>query len=316
MHRPEERFSEVRMAALLLVLAAETALTVSLWQSGWLGTGSHLRLMLCGIAAGLPLLLALVIIFRHRFRFSLRSLLMVMALVAVFMFASVRPLLEAYEARRASQLLALNGVELQVEPLNDEFYMRLGHDPRPPRSLSTPRGEIPLWLRPLAGDLSSLPPDEAVISLDVSTDEQVLALSQMAPRLKNLESLQIWGRLSPSAMALLQKIIPQLERLAELHVGVPTPAGWLGSLTSIRSLFVRGVGAAPGTPLTIEQFQEIANLPRLEVLSVFGDGANDATVPPLAGCKTLRRLLLRKTDVSPSAARALSDAMPNCEILR
>src|SRR5215204_6005174 len=109
MPQGKARFLVIRMSALLVVLVTETALTVSLWHSGWLGTGSHLRLILCSVAAGLPLLLAATILFRHRFRFSLRGLLMIMALVAVFMFASVRPLLEAFDARQGSRLLTLNG---------------------------------------------------------------------------------------------------------------------------------------------------------------------------------------------------------------
>jgi hypothetical protein len=37
-----KHFSLLRVLALLAVLLIETALTVSLWASGWLGTGDHL----------------------------------------------------------------------------------------------------------------------------------------------------------------------------------------------------------------------------------------------------------------------------------
>jgi hypothetical protein len=118
-----KRFSIVRVAALLAVLLIETALTVSLWASGWLGTGDHLRMVMAGAAAALPLIVAAALLFRHRFHFGLRALLAAMALVAMFMFFSVRPLLEAREARQASRWLADNGVKVFTELNRGDFFM-------------------------------------------------------------------------------------------------------------------------------------------------------------------------------------------------
>jgi hypothetical protein len=234
----------------------------------------------------------------------------------LFMFVSVRPLLDAYEARRGAQLLAHHGIKLNLHSVRDDFYTRIEFDPRPPRSFASERGEIPFWLRPLSGDLASLPLDESVVSIDVSTNDQVVALAETAPRLKNLESLEIWGRLSPSAMDLLQNTVPDFERLVEISIKVPTTDVWLASLTNVRSLFIWGEGPGQGLPLSSEQIRAVAKLPNLEVLMIFGDGVNDATVQPSAQSASLRRLILRKTDVTSAGVKALSNKMPNCEIRR
>jgi hypothetical protein len=311
-----KRFSIPRVAILLVILVVETALTVSLWADGWLGTGSHLRMIACAIAAALPLLVAAALLFRNRFRFGLRSLLAAMALVAVFMFFSVRPLLEARDARQASRLLALNGARLEVESEGDEFDTRIGHNPRPPRSTVEPRGAIPLWLKPLAGDLPSLPPDDAIITVFVENDAQALALCQMASQLKNLENIRVGPHVSPSGMELLRKTMPQFERLVELTISLMPPDGWLSSLTEVRSLFVSPNDAKLQCNLKANHLKEISELPNLEVFSVLGHGIADEDVQALSRSTSLRRILLRKTDVTEAGEQALSEAMPDCEIQR
>jgi hypothetical protein len=210
-----KHFSLLRVLALLAVLLIETALTVSLWASGWLGTGDHLRMVMAGVAAALPLIVAAALLFRHRFHFGLRSLLAAMALVAVFMFFSVRPLLEARKARQASRWLADNGVKVFTELNRGDFFIQLGYDPHLPRSYEPPRGEIPSWLKPLSGDLSNFPPDGVVVEVWLESDAQVVAFGRVANRLPNLEDVGVSG-LSADGMELLRKHLPQLPRLVDV----------------------------------------------------------------------------------------------------
>ncbi len=312
------------MLALLAVLTIETVLTMSLWADGWLGTGQHLRMMVAGAAAALPLGVAVWLLLRNRFRFGLRSLLAAMALVAVFMFLSVRPLLEARNARQASRLLTSVGIKLDLEPEDDHYrtiymqighYMKIEHDLRPPRSVAKSPREIPTWLRPIAGDLPSLPSDDNVLSVGVESDVQMVALCQMAPRLKNLESIAIWGQVSPAGLGLLKNTLPKFESLVELQLGVPAPVGYFESLTTIRSLFIWREQATHARWLTATHLQEIAGMPRLEVLMFLGYGnINDSNVHVLSRSNSLKRLLFRMASISRDAQIDLSEAMPRCEI--
>jgi hypothetical protein len=310
-----QRFSIVRVAILLVVLLVETALTVSLWADGWLGTGQHLRMMVAGAAAALPLGVAVWLLLRNRFRFGLRALLASMALVAVFMFFSVRPLLEARNARQASRLLIASGAEVFVDSHRGDFYVQLGYDPHLPRSYEPLRGAIPLWLKPLAVDLPNFPPDDAVINVLLLNDAQAAAFCQVATRLKNLEDVGISG-VSANGMELLRKHLPQLPRLVEVSVNNDTdiPDGWLASLTNVRSISIWAEGKRMGSPLAPEHLQDIASLPQLKVLLIFGYSVNDADIQALSESTSLSHLVLRYSKVSEASKRKLSDAMPDCEI--
>jgi hypothetical protein len=310
-----KHFSLPRMLALLAVLILETGLTVSLWADGWLGTGSNLRLLACAAAAALPLSVAAWLLLRNRFRFGLRSLLAAMALVAAFMYFTVRPLLEASEARRASRLLIANGAEVFTESNRGDFYVQLGYDPHPPRAYESLRGAIPAWLRPLAGDLPNFPPNDEVIDVWLQNNAQVAAFCEVANEFANLEDVGV-GDVSPKAMELLRTRLPTLPRLVEVAVNGRTdvPADWLSSLTNVRSLSIWAEGNRMGSPLAIEHLQDIAKLPQLEVLLLFGYTVDDADIQVLAESKSLRFIVLKYSKVSEAAKRRLSDAMPHCEI--
>jgi hypothetical protein len=246
----------------------------------------------------------------------MQSLLAAMALVAVFMFFTVRPLLEANDSRRASRLLAANGVVPQVESSRDDFFSQIEYDPRFPRNYGTSKGEIPRWLMPLAGDLVNYPQDDAIIEVALRGDDQVAAFCQVANRIGNLESLDVFG-VSAKGMEQLQKRLPSVPRLLDISVNIDVdiPDGWFASLAQVRSLMVWAERQRMGSPLAVERLREIAELPNLKVLLLFGYSVNDANVQELARSRSLKRIVLRYSDVTEDGKRRLREAMPGCKIL-
>ncbi len=82
--------SRARLLILVALLILETALTISLRTSGWIATGHGIRQVLIGIAVILPLLMAVVLLYRVRDRlrrgqFSLRTLLAINLVIAFYL---------------------------------------------------------------------------------------------------------------------------------------------------------------------------------------------------------------------------------------
>jgi hypothetical protein len=163
--------------------------------------------------------------------------------------------------------------------------------------------------------LPNFPPDEAVIQVVLRNDAQVVAFCQVAQRLKNLEDLGVRG-LSANGMELLRKHLPQLPRLVEVAVNnnIDIPDNWLASLTNVESLAVWAEGKRMGSPLAIKHLQDMAALPQLRVLLIFGYSVDDASIQALSESTSLRHLVLRYSKVTEAGKQQLSEALPECDI--
>jgi len=303
-----------RIAALLLLLGAEVALALSLRELGWFETGHVIRWGACGLAALLPLVVAAILMLRNRLRFSLRSLLMAMALVAVFLFISVLPLIEAFDARKGSQRLQADGVQFSTESM-DEYYRQIGHDPRPTPPTPPVNRQLAAWLRPLAGDVLTLPTDEEIKSVWLDADGQVLRLCAMPSRFCNLEQIGVGPNVSSAGLQVLGGALPKFPRLTALDLGnVPIPKDWLKSLRNVKTLFLGVGGPLKGRLLDPQHLKDLGELPNLEVLMIAGYLVRSADMQALAGSESLRFIHLKRTATAPWGKKQLAEAMPNCVI--
>ena len=299
---------------LLALLTLEIALVGSLHLLGWLGTAGAFRWGASALIAFLPLALACHLISSQRFRFSMRSLLIAMSLLAVFMFVTVQPLYEALESRRGSRALLAFRAWVSTYSSNDTYFKQLRYDPRlsRPDALETP--PTPAWLRPLAGDRLVAPVDEAIQEIHLDTDAQVAAFAANASRFRTLNCVMIrTTMLSPAAMQQLKDSLPQVPSLVRVHLSCPIPTGLLPTLTRVRAVSIDS-GSRTLKSLGREQVQELVALPSLQQLEVRRARIGDADLPLLAQSTTLRHVTLLISGADKAGLRELVDAMPNARI--
>jgi hypothetical protein len=303
-----------RTAALVTLLMGEVVLTAAMRRLGWLGTGHTLRWLACAAIALAPLVVAALVLLRNRFRFSVRGLLAATTMAALFVWLSVTPLLEAYEARRGAQQLIAAGAELRKASWLDQFYRDIGHDPRRPRAEPSAPA-LPPWLRPLAGDVIQLPPDDSVREIWLDSDMEVLILCKTAARFRGVENIDVTSPVTGQALDRLLAALDECPSLSALMLnGVPLPKDLPPSMHRIRTLFLWVEGPLEGRPLAVERLREAAELPALEVLMISGYLVQGDDLQALAGSASLRRIILRRTGTAASAQRALAESMPTCVI--
>jgi hypothetical protein len=301
------------ISAILLLL--EIALVVSLRTQGWYETGDWLRWTASLLAALIPLVIAAILLIKGGLRFSLRSLLVAVGLVAAFLYASVLPVLEASRARSGSRRLLATGATLLTEFDREKFYERLGFDPRDSRMAPVAAlRELPPWLMPLAGEVVDIPPDRAIRNIELSSDLQVSELCQSTAKFPDLERITISTGVTPNGIELLRDALPKFEHLTELQFsGDQFPRSIVDSPANIRSLWIWAGRPPRGRP-TREDLAAIAKLPQLKLLFIFGHPITDADVTALDGSTSLRHVFFRGTTVTEAGKQQLEAALPECEV--
>jgi hypothetical protein len=299
---------------LAAVLAVEGALYYSLRALGWLQTSGALLWGACAFLAALPLTLAVIVLLRQRLRFSLRSLLIAMMLTSLFMGVSVLPLYRALDARRGTQAVKEAGGLVSTEVGTDDFYERLGFDPRagPPPPGPTP--EAPAWLRPLARGKLSLPADATIRAATLEDDSQIEAFCRHYQRFRSLSCLNVGGpSVTPRGMAQLAQVMPALASVEELHVNCPIPNGWLRHAPPVRSLFLwseRNAGAYSHE----SDLKEVGQMANLQVVHIYLYRFRDDDLPNLAASASLRRVIMKFTNITQQGLDLLSARLPAADI--
>jgi len=304
----------IRKITLLLVglICLELILVGSLSSLGWNGTGSTIVLIACVIATLFPLLIAIILLAKDGFRFSLRALLAVVTLVAIFLAVSLKPLFDYRSARIASKQLISANITLKVEIELEQYYASLDLKPPPER---TPNQAIslPLWLRPFTENLSAIPPDASVKYIGLKNDKQIQILAKNADRLSSLQSIGIDAGVTNVGLNKLLGILPQFKHLEQIYLyDVSAPADWYRSLNNIRKLSISGPWAVPNTPFPSNILAEISSLNQLEVLDINWPAFNDSDAKTLSSASSLKRIVLRNTAVSENGKSILAKAIPGC----
>lgn len=314
---PTSRRVSTRLRWLAALLLLESALAISLHALGWFETGGLLRQAACALLALLPLAAAVLLVARRKFRFSIQVMLIATALLAFFMWISVLPLYEALESRRGTQALFAVKASPRDFCSNDEYFVRVGYDPRPaPPTPPTPPASrsLPPWLRPLAGDALRLPIDAAVREIKLYDDQQVAALAAHVERFPSLTYVGIATRgLSPNGTATMLQVLPRVANLVQLHVTCPVPKEILRSAPGVRCIWIDS-GSRRVNLLGPDEMNELAALPELKLLDLRHVRISDADLQLLAQSASLRQIWLRAEGVTPAGIERLRSSMPECEV--
>ena len=255
----------------------------------------------------LPLLAVIAILSRRRLRFSLRSLLLATTLVACFLVLSLLPLLQHRAARNVSSRLLAANVTINEGMDWDNFYaqIKLGPTRKP---ILADSANVPPWLTSFTVASSATPPDNAVRSIWLQTDQQCRLFADNWDRLPSLQSVGIGNGVSAKGFQLLQQVLPQLTQLDSVFTNdVLAPPNWYESLTNIRTLWVWGEGASRGTPFDKEHLKSIASLSNLEMFMVLGYSFNDDDARTLASSDSIRRVIFRGTAVTQNGESVLAN---------
>jgi hypothetical protein len=308
----------LRIGLLLMLLVGEVAWIASLRAFGWGSTNAGFVWALCLVSAILPLIAAAIILAWHRMRFSSRTMLVAMTLVAVFLFLTIRPLQTASASRRASRALLATGATLHTMSSWDSVYGQLGYNPRISPASAPRNQELTSWLRPLAGSLLKIPPAYSIREMWLSNDTQIETLCTEAGSFLNLERVEIGAASSvtPSGLECLRQALPRFERLCDLQLDVDLPADWFHSLARVYTLSLWAEGRRAGSKISVEQLRNIVTMPDLRVLYIFRYPVTDSDIQILSASKSLRYLILKKTAVTEVGEKQLSAAMPDCVIHR
>ena len=152
--------SKFRIAILLVIVAAEIAILVALRNVGWETSVAKLSWLGSVAIASLPLLAIFVILFRGRHRISLSSLLITVALVAIFLAAVITPIQSAKRLRLGSIALTETGGGI----VTTSSYPNLNTERVNP---------LPVWLRPLSSDTIACPCDADIRGIMLTNDLEI-----------------------------------------------------------------------------------------------------------------------------------------------
>lgn len=304
-----------RLWWLLALLAAESLLALSLHTLGWFETGGLLRQAACALLALLPLAAAIYLVARRRFHFSLRAMLIATALLAAFLWISVLPLYEAIASRRGAMALAATKVDVRDYCSNDEYFLRIDYDPRPPAPPKPAVRPLPIWLRPLAGNAMRLPVDAAVLEVKLNDDAQAIALAANVERFPSLRYIGVYTRgLTAPGIAAVFQTLPKAPQLVQYHMTCPVPKGILRQAAGVRCIWIDS-GARLANTIGSDVLNDLAALPKLEQLDLRHVKISDADLQLLAQSASLRRIVLRAEGTTPAGIERLEASMPGCKII-
>ncbi len=231
---------------------------------------------------------------RRWYRFSLRSILVFVALAAICLaWIGKERRQSAYETQQASQLLDQGFLEATLGGPYDSWKLRRAGNPQG-------------WWRDLATQVLG----ERIVVLNVDqhfpgeTSLRHVGISGLEP-LSELRSVRFIN-LHPSEVTDLTPLseITTLECIG-LNYSEATDLAPLANLKELREIELVHSAVTDIAPL--------AELPNLERVYLPYTQVNDLT--PLHGLKKLTFLDLRGTLASEQQIRALKKALPNCEIM-
>jgi hypothetical protein len=304
-----------RTAILIAFLLLELALAWSFRALGWFETGGVIRWGACALLALAPLVVAAALLARRRFRFGMRTLLIAMSLLAIFMWASVLPLYEAIEARRGSRTLMASDAGIHLTFANDNYFKAVGYDPRRIAPVYQPESALLVWLRPLAAETLRAPLDNSVRGIWLDNDAQVAALAEHAPRFTSVTYIGLGKGVGLRGKQMFAYAMSKLQNVDQLDVDGPISEEWLrtGVFNRLRSLKINGVPRSHDA-ISKQILASIAELPDLRYLSLWWVETSDEDLQQLAKSTSLRLIELRVSGATSPGFETLGQAMPDCRI--
>ncbi len=298
-------FIVVLFAGTVLVsLGLTLSLRILGWNSTWYLTDYLGRLAI----AGLPVLIGLAILIRTRLRFSLRTLFAILLLAALFIVMTLIPLVRFRNERSAStKLLALNAEIIQDPSHWDTLYPWMKAEALP-EVTSPPPTFVPSYLRLFTRPQEKIPRDCDLMSLWLNNDEQCRIFVESWERFSNLRAVTITRPVSEEGFELLRETLPKIKSLDIVVTNdVEIPKDWYQSLGNIRILYAWGEGASRGTQFDEQHLQDIAKLPKLQVLMVLGFAFDDNDAEAIVSSESIQHVILRGTAVTAKGEAVLTE---------
>lgn len=296
---PKRRWYRLTPDRATAVLVAVVGLLLASEQFGWFGLGERNvspSLLAAGIA-GAAMLLGLVclvtsLLFRWRFQFSVRSLLLLTLVVAV---------LCGWIARQAEeQRVAVDGIQSAGGTVMYDYHEA---GPRAWSTAGIPRG--PRWMRDL------LEPDyfDRVVYVGLFNTPENGDWIDAFNRLKSVNTLLLSGpHVNDETLDRMNYSIS----LVELHLsGSSITDDGLRNLEKfprLRWLMLRN------TSITDKGMPHLAAIRGIEELDLYGTEVSDASAPSILILNHIQKINLKRTRVTDQGARRLQQSLPRCKI--
>jgi hypothetical protein len=320
----KRRWHRLTPDRLVLGLLAAEALLLLSGYFRWFAFNQHKGwTVLVDLAVvGLTLLLMLLwfaaaLVFRCRFQYSLRSLMLLVLAVAV---ACSWLATEMQRARKQAEVMAaITGMGGNVACCQNSMSV-IGEQPVEPE-----------WLRGLLRDAFFL----RAVTAYVNTDDMMPLLKD----LPELRTLVIAGyfkgtHITSAGLAELRGL-SQLTRLAFMDVNIPDSGlEPVSGLTQLQDLMFDGTDFSDigirhlrgltdlrwlslcYSRVTDSGLADLEQMTHLGALNLDGTAVSDAGLRRLTGLSQLRLLTLRGTHVTDEGVKELQRALPNCRIIR
>jgi len=297
--------SKFRIAILLVLVAAEIAILFALRNVGWEASVARLSWLGSVAIASLPLLAIFVILFRGCRRISLSSLLITVALVAIFLAAVITPIQSAKRLRLGSIALT----EIGGGIVTTSSYPNLNTERVNP---------LPVWLRPLSSDTIACPCDADIRGIMLTNDLEIKRYCAYAQNFLNLREIQLIGpNITNEGLEQLRSVSQHSDKLESLIVGdVQFDETLLDQMPRLTHLWLyeQGFYAVKKRSLTAQHISAIARLKQLNGLTIQGYDTGDQNITQFGESKSLAQINFVDSIVSGASVDALDSAMPNCVV--
>ncbi len=298
---------------LLGLMAIEIGLLVSLRKLGWFETGNVLQMLGSILVMALPILIIAIVLLLNRFRLSLRMILILIALNALLLGTSVKPMLEYRDQRRGGYRLLTANARLDTEQYNFQHGAKWNYGLVKIPTIEEPVIWIPPWISYFVRDIQKGPADVLIVNIVVESDEQLKLIAEEAKRFSNLKTLSIdTTQISSEGISRLPSIFASCKSLSDLYFFGNDMEKLHGGLAIGDGL--RGVSfyAYQGQPLSVSLVRELTSLDHLESISFNFQCANDEVLQSISPRPKLKNILLRQTDVTEEAIRKFRESNPDC----
>ena len=294
--QPQRRWYRLTPDRLVLLLLVAECL---LWLSNWLGWPTWHKgyaILTCVAVVGVAMLLMLVwfgvaLVFRWRFQFSIRSLLVLVVVVAVpcsWMTAEIKKADRQQAAKTAFQRFP--------------GYVQYGFQ----RSGQPSASPAPSWLCRLLGNDFFASIEFVCLACDKRFTDADMEHVESLPRLK---MLRLGSANITNAGLQHLAILTDLEDLSLGRTQV-SDAGLehVQGLTQLRRLNLYA------TNISDSGLEYLKGLGQLKALYLGKTKVSDACLEPLQGLSQLEELYLNDTQVTDEGVKKLQQALPNCKI--
>ena len=299
----------LRLAILVTLMVVELVLVWLLRSAGIVWLTETARWWATLLAALLPFLLAVAVLFRNGLRVRLRSVMYATVLFAIFLSVIVAPVSKERTLRRG--VAALNAAGILV---HDTLETDAGEGDS---SGTAERSQILRWMAPVLGDIDRLPTDKRIRHATLENVEHVEVLLEHLHRFPNLDALSIYrNRIKRDTLTKLRSRMDD-RQMKELWIfGVDGGyVDWLKSHPTIRSIYL--ICDPPAKPRTMQDNEvlELAKLTDLEKLVISYHKMTEEQLQELGQLRNLKFIQLHFVDIPQSAVEALQRARPDCEVV-